>query len=217
MLTTKTNIETKTNISALSNLKTRPQIKLKNNKNLLKQMHWIVTIILFFCSLFSFIWLGVLYSGIDGVKICDASQNFLCEIRFPYTKQAVVSENETKRITTISTKQKLAKNLIRNIWLEQVSLNNDLISSQQELELSVSDWKSYLQNYIRFINGESQLLNGFDQTTYTNKLTLIEEQIQNLRLKRNETAEKKLIAKDKIDQIYLELEEKQENSFVGNK
>jgi hypothetical protein len=174
--------------------------------------HWVLTIFLIFYSMFSFIWLTTLYSGDNGVKIC-ASSNFLCDISFPYTKQAIIAVNESQQLTKIAKTQKDAKNFVRNTWLQQVSANEDLTLREQDLEKSILEYKNYLQNYIRFLNGESQLLNGFDQTEYTNRLSTLEEEIQNLRLKRNEAADKKIENKKQIDQLYIDLNEKQENSF----
>jgi hypothetical protein len=188
----------------------------KKNTKLNFDLHWVLTIFLVLYSLFSFIWLATLYSGDNGTKICS-SPNFVCEISFPYTKQAIIAVNETQRASQNSKVQKEAKNFLRNAWLEQNTLNDDLVSKEQDLEKALLDYKNYLQNYLRFLNGESQLLNGFDQTEYTNKLNLLEEEIQNLRLKRNEIAEKKIESKKKVDQLYIDLNERQENSFKQNR
>lgn len=179
-------------------------------------LHWVLTTFLIFYSLFSFIWLGVLYSGIDGQRICT-DQNFVCDIKFPYTKQAAVAVEEFTRVSGQASRQKLAKNYIRNIWQEQSVLNDDLVSKQQDVEKSILDYKNYLQNYIRFLNGTPELLSGFEQQQYVEKLTTMEEEIQNLRQIRNSNAEKKSESKTQVDQIYKELEERQENTFKDNR
>jgi hypothetical protein len=179
-------------------------------------VYWLLTTFLIFYAMFSFIWLGVLYAGVDGQKICSQS-NFICDIKFPYTKQASVAVNEYVKVSNQATKQKSAKNYIRNIWQEQTKLNDDLVSKQQDVEKALLDYKNYLQNYIRFLNGEPELLKGFDQDEYAEKLTLLEEEIQNLRQRRNENADKKSEAKKQIDQVYNELNERQENTFRENR
>ncbi len=178
--------------------------------------HWVLTVFLIFYSIFSFIWLVTLYSGDNGIKICKDS-NLVCDISFPYTKQAIIAVNESQQLAKSVKTQKDAKNFLRNTWLQQVSLNDDLVLKEQDLEKSILEYKNYLQNYIRFLNGESQLLNGFDQTEYTNRLSTLEEEIQNLRLKRNQLAEQKIESKKQVDKLYIDLKEKQENSFKQTK
>lgn len=192
--------------------KSIPKVILRPKSKFAISWHWVLTVFLLFYSIFSFVWLSVLYTGHNGIKFCADSSTF-CDISFPLTKQAIVYFNENSKSTTELTKQKAGKNFIRGLWYEQSSLQDDQSSQEQELEQVVLDYKNYLQNYIRFLNGESQLLNGFDQTEYTQKLTVLEEKIQTLRLKRNQNVETKATAKKQIDQLYSDLKERQENSY----
>jgi hypothetical protein len=179
--------------------------------------HWVLTVFLIFYSLFSFAWIAVLYSGTDGIRPCKDTTNFVCQIEFPYTKQATVAVNEKTQANSQLTKQKAAKNYLREQWIGQATVADDLVNAEQEYEKASTDYKNYVTNYIRFLESGPQLLSGLNQTDFENKKAAIDEALNNVRQKRNTYSENKTESKRKIDQLYTDLKERQENSLKQNR
>lgn len=190
-----------------SSIKVKPKVRLKLSINL----HLVLTTILGIYAIFSFVWIIMLYTN-DGFKVC-VGENFPCNITVPITRQAVTTINEKNRLNQDFIDQKTAKNFIRNVWQNQTALNDDLVAKQQDMESSTLDFRNYLQNYIRFINGQPQLLSGFSESDYQNKKIELENQIDNIKQIRNTNAQSKLESKKLIDNVYLSLGERQENSY----
>jgi hypothetical protein len=143
--------------------------------------HWVLTVFLIFYSLFSFAWIAVLYSGTDGTRPCKDTTNFVCQIEFPYTKQATVAVNEKNQINSQLTKQKAAKNYLREQWISQATVADDLVNAEQEYEKASTDYKNYVSNFIRFVDNETQLLSGLNQGELENKKAALDEALSNVR------------------------------------
>jgi hypothetical protein len=206
-----------TSLNSLNSLKnTRPIPKPPIRKPTQKasggiNLHLILTIILGVYAIFSFVWIIMLYTN-DGFRVCSGD-SFPCNITVPITRQAITSINDKNKTTQELVDQKAAKNYIRNIYQSQTVLNDNLIAKQQDVEKSALDFRNYLQNSIRFINGEPQLLSGFDEADYQNRKIELENQLDNLKQLRNINAQAKIDNKKQIDNIYLSLNERQENSY----
>ncbi len=198
-------------LNSLKQLKNSSIIKKPKIKKFNVNLHLILTIILGIYAIFSFVWIIMLYTN-DGFKTC-VGEDFPCNISVPITRQAVGTINEKNKLNQELIDQKAAKNYIRNVWKNQSTLNDDLVTKQQDMESATLDFRNYLQNYIRFINGQPQLLSGFSETDYQNKKIELENQLDNIKQIRNTNAQAKLDSKKLIDNVYLSLGERQENSY----
>jgi molecular chaperone DnaK (HSP70) len=189
----------------LPNIKPKSTIKFS--------VHWMLTIFLLMYSLFSFAWISVLYSGVDGSRICSDDSNAICRIEFPLTKQATIVNNDKVEISKQAISQKAGKNYIRNLWSTQTTLSDDVVGAAEDYEQASNEFKNYTNNYVRFIDGKAELLNGFSKSDFDNKKSTMEDALANLRQKRNQYAQSKIDNKSKIDQLYSDLKEKQDNTF----
>lgn len=197
-----------------------PRLSQYNSSNLPKKSIFslknILILILSFYSIFSFCWIAILYLGVDGSQVC-IDDNAVCRISVPLTKQAVVAVNNEIETKNQLVKQKSAKNFIRDIWQNQTVLNDNLVTRQQLVEKSINSFKEYIQNYIRFINDKPEFLKGFSKTELENKKTDIEDQIINLKLMQDNNYQNKVNNQKQINELYLDLGERQDNSYISQR
>jgi hypothetical protein len=200
------------------NLSNSPKPLTKSPK--LKQSFFNITNILIgvlsLYSIFSFVWIAILYTGIDGSRIC-LNDNIICKISVPFTKQAAVAVNSNSETKNQLVKQKSAKNFIKEIWQNQAILNDTLVTRQQSVEKSIGSFNAYIQNYIRFINDKPEFLKGFSKVELENKKTDIEQQLANLKLLQDNNYQNKISNQKQINELYQDLGERQDNSFVAER
>jgi hypothetical protein len=167
-------------------------------------------------SIFSFVWIAILYLGVDGSKIC-LDDNIFCKISVPFTKQAAVAINNNVETKNQLVKQKSAKNFVKDIWQDQAIANDTLVTRQQSVEKSVGSFLAYIQNYIRVVDDKPEFLKGFSKTELDNKKTEIEQQLENLKLLQDSNYQSKISNQKRINELYQELGERQDNSFVAQR
>ena len=198
-----------TNLSKQTVKVIKPKQSIFNIKNIL-------IIILFLYSIFSFVWIAILYLGVDGNKIC-LEDNIVCKISVPFTKQAAVAVNSNIETKNQLVKQKSAKNFVKDIWQNQAILNDNLVTRQQSVEKSIGTFTAYIQNYIRFINDKPEFLKGFSKTELDNKKNDIDQQLANLKLLQDNNYQNKINNQKQINELYQELGERQDNFFVAQR
>lgn len=176
----------------------------------------ILIVLLSLYSVFSFCWIAILYLGADGNKVC-IEDNIICKISVPITKQAAVAVSNNIETKNQLVKQKSAKNFVKDIWQNQAILNDNLVTRQQSVEKSIAAYTAYIQNYIRFINDRPEFLKGFSKTEMENKQSVIEQQLANLKLLQDNNYQNKINNLKQINELYLELGERQDNSFVAQR
>lgn len=179
-------------------------------------VHNILITLLLIYAIFSFAWLAILYAGVDGNRIC-LEDNFACKITVPYTKQAVIAANSNVETKNELVKQKNAKNYIRDIWQNQTILNDSLIKRQQSVEKSVQAFQKFIQNYIKFTGDKPEFQKGFAKVDLENKKTDVEEQLINLKLLQDNNAQNKNLNEQQINQLYLDLGERQEDAYIDSR
>lgn len=194
----------------------KPIIKPSKPKQSLLNIKNILIAVLSIYSIFSFVWIAILYLGVDGNKIC-LEDNLLCKISVPFTKQAAVAVNNNTDTKNQLVKQKSAKNFVKDIWQNQAILNDNLVARQQSVEKSINAYTGYIQNYIRFINDKPEFLKGFSKIELDNKKTEIEQQIANLKLSQDNNYQNKINNQKQINELYQELGERQDNSFISQR
>jgi hypothetical protein len=198
------------------NSPTKPTNKISKPKQSLFNIKNILIAILSLYSIFSFAWITILYTGIDGSRVC-VNENIICKISVPFTKQAAVAINNNNETKAQLVKQKSAKNFVKDIWQNQAILNDNLVIRQQSVEKSIGTFTAYIQNYIRFINDKPEFLKGFNKTELDNKKTDIEQQLANLKLLQDNNYQNKISNQKQINELYQELGERQDNSFVAER
>jgi hypothetical protein len=139
-----------------------------------------------------------------------------CIIR-PYTKQAIIAVNNNVETKNELVKQKNAKNYIRDIWQNQVILNENLIKRQQTVEKSVQTFQKFIQNYIKFTGDKPEFQKGFTQVDLENKVTEVEEQLINLKLLQDNNAQNKNLNIKQISQLYQDLGEREEGAYIDSR
>jgi hypothetical protein len=179
-------------------------------------VHKVLIAVLLLYAIFSFVWIVILYAGVDGNRIC-LEDNLICKITVPYTKQAVIAVNSNVETKNELVKQKNAKNYIRDIWQNQTILNDKLIKRQQSVEKSVSAFQKYIQNYIKFTGDKPEFQKGFTKVDLENKKTEVDDQLTNLKLLQDNNYQNKTLNQQQISQLYQDLGERQEDSFIDSR
>jgi hypothetical protein len=210
------NYQSQPNLFPTSNSQIKPTPKAVTAKKSVFTVKNLLIAVLSVYSIFSFAWIAILYTGIDGNRIC-INDNVVCKISVPYTKQAATAVNNNIETKNQLVKQKSAKNFIKDIWQNQVILNDTLVTRQQSVEKSIGAFSAYIQNYIRFINEKPEFLKGFTKIELDNKKTDIEQQLANLKLLQDNNYQNKLSYQQQINELYQELGERQDNSFVAQR
>lgn len=208
--------QTQPNQFSTTNIATKPTIKIPKHQPSILSIKNILIAVLSLYSVFSFIWIAILYIGIDGSRVC-LGDNLICNISVPFTKQAAVAINTNAEIKTQLVRQKSAKNFVKDIWQNQAILNDNLITRQQSVEKSIGNFSSYIQNYIRFINDKPEFLKGFNKIELDNKKTDVDQQLANLKLLQDNNYQNKINNQKQINELYQELGERQDNSFVSQR
>ncbi len=203
------------NSTNLINSISRSSKKINSQSSIFNLKNVLITVLSLY-SIFSFVWIAILYLGVDGNKMC-LEDNIICKISVPFTKQAGVAVNSNIETKNQLVKQKSAKNFIKDIWQNQAILNDNLVTRQQSVEKSISAYTSYIQNYIRFINDKPELLKGISKVELDNKKIDIEQQIANLNLLQDNNYQNKISNQKQINELYQELGERQDNSFISQR
>jgi hypothetical protein len=204
------------NINPTVGIPSKQSIKqAKPNKSIFSIKNLLIGILSIY-SIFSFVWIAILYLGVDGNKIC-LEDNVVCKVSVPLTKQAAITANNNIETKNQLVKQKSAKNYIKDIWQNQAILNDTLVTRQQSVEKSINGFSGYIQNYIRFINDKPEFLKGFSKTELDNKKSDIEQQLANLKLLQDNNYQNKINNQKQINELYQELGERQDNSFVSER
>lgn len=108
-------------------------------------------------------------------------------------------------------RQRNDKNTIRSLWEEQAALNDRLVISHENV---ISRYRSYVAEVgrtIRFVNGIAEVLPTADESRLTDTNRLVNQEIEATNEIIEDNANKKQAAKDKIDALYLNAREQQEN------
>jgi hypothetical protein len=200
--------------SVVNTTKQQPK-QVKPKKSVFSLKNVLITLLSLY-SIFSFCWIAILYVGADGNKVC-IEDNIICQISVPTTKQAAVAVSDNIETKNQLVKQKGAKNFVKDIWQNQAILNDNLVTRQQSVEKSIDAFTAYIQNYIRFINDKPEFLKGFSKTEMENKKTDIQEQLANLKLLQDNNYQNKINNQKQINELYQELGERQDNSFVAQR
>jgi hypothetical protein len=190
--------------------------KLVAKKSSIFSVHNVLISLLLLYAIFSFCWIAILYAGVDGNRPC-LEDNIFCKITVPYTKQAVVAVNANTEIKNQLVKQKNAKNYIRDVWQNQTIINDNLVKRQNSAEKAINSFKKYLENYIKFSDDNVEIIKGFSSTELENKRTELEEQITNLKLIQENNSQNKTLNQKQINDLYIDLGERQENFYVDDR
>jgi hypothetical protein len=190
--------------------------KALTHKKSIFSVHNILISLLLLYAIFSFAWIAILYAGVDGNRIC-LEDNLVCKITVPYTKQAVIAVNNNVETKNELVKQKNAKNYIRDVWQNQIILNDNLIKRQQSVEKSIQAFQKYIQNYIKFTGDKPEFQKGFTKVDLENKKTEMDDQLTNLKLLQDNNYQNKTLNQKQIAQLYQDLGERQEDAFIDNR
>ena len=183
-----------------------------NNKNYTTS---ILIAILTIYSLFSFVWLSVLYISNNGQSICGG-ESFPCSIKFPLTSQVKSTVAEATNSSKQLSQQKIAKNKLKLIYDELSVLDDDMVSEQAKLEKAIKQYQKFIDTNIVFINKKPQVLPNLNENNYEIVKDALQVEMDSIKAKLIKKSERKVILKQQVDGLYNDLVERQSNNFIGN-
>jgi hypothetical protein len=176
---------------------------------------WILISILTVYSIFTFIWLGILYISNNGQSICDGD-NFPCSIKFPLTSQVKNSQLIAANANKQFVQQKIAKNKLKSIYEELAVLDDNIVAEQSKLEKITKLYQKFFDTNIVFINKKPQILPSLTEDNYNKINQALQNELDSMKSKLAKKSERKDLLKQQVDGLYSDLAEKQTNNFAGN-
>ncbi len=183
-----------------------------NNKNYTTS---ILIAILTIYSLFSFVWLAVLYISSNGQSVC-AGDSLPCSIKFPLTSQVKSTVAEATNSSKQLAQQKIAKNKLKLIYDELSVLDDDMVQEQAKLDKSIKQYQKFIDTNIVFINKKPQVLPNLNENNYGIVKDALQVEMDSIKTRLAKKSERKAILKQQVDGLYNDLIERQSNNFVGN-
>jgi hypothetical protein len=144
----------------------------------------------------------ILLVGALGTNIYTQYQ--LTQLNAKYTKDLDTLQSKLNR-------QKEAKNTIRDLWENQAATNDKLILAQDLVDQKTAAYITEIRKSIRFINTVPQLLPGANEANLKAAEKDLTEAQTNLENVIVENTNQKTNNKNKVDAIYLDLNEDQNN------
>lgn len=108
-------------------------------------------------------------------------------------------------------RQKAEKDQIRRFWENQASLNDNLVSSQQDVLVEAQNLITEINRSIRFVNTGPQLLPTISQDNLQNIQSTLKDRINTLEKTIEKNGQTKQNTTDAIDKIYKDGKEDQNN------
>jgi hypothetical protein len=175
---------------------------------------WILISILTVYSIFTFLWLGILYISNNGQSICDGD-SFPCSIKFPLTRQVKNSQSDAIQANKQLVLQKVAKNKLKSIYEELAVLDDDMVVEQSKLDKVIKLYQKFFDTNIVFINKKPQILPPLTEDNYSKIKQALQDELDSMKSKLTKKAERKDILKQQVAGLYSDLAEKQNNNFAG--
>jgi hypothetical protein len=125
------------------------------------------------------------------------------------TEKEVVLIKEKKSAVNF---QRGQKNEIANLFDNQAALNDDLTDEQKRLIQAATDYISFIDSNVRFIDGEPQLLENLTETTMLERKNTLAKAIVDLQKLAKENSDQKTQLSERIKQLYLLAGEDRDNS-----
>jgi hypothetical protein len=175
---------------------------------------WILISILTVYSIFTFLWLGILYVSNNGQSVCGGD-SFPCSIKFPLTNQVKNSQSDALAASKQLAQQKIAKNKLKTIYEELAVLDDDMVAEQSKLDKVVKLYQKFFDTNIVFINKKPQILPSLTEDNYTKVKQALQDELDSMKSKLAKKAERKDILKQQVAGLYSDLAEKQNNNFIG--
>ncbi len=176
--------------------------------------NWQKYLLLFVISvytIFSLIWLGVLYFAPDGSKVCN---NGSCYITLPLTRQVDFLKNEYRTQSDQLKSQSTAKNSLNEIIQNELTFNDKVNESIVKVFKSQENYELYIQRNIRFINNKPEFSESFSQQELESRLVDLKKNKQELNTLIEQNYSNKEIIKNKIQEIYNKLGESPINQYI---
>jgi hypothetical protein len=175
---------------------------------------WILIIILVIYSVFTFLWLSILYISANGQSVCEGD-SFPCNIRFPLTSQVNGSQDVLNTTNKQLAQQKIAKNKLKAIYEELAVLDDEMVLEQSKLDKAIKVYQKFIDTNVIFINKKPQVLPTLTEASYTNVKEALLTEMDSIKTKLARKAEKKDALKQEVDGLYNNLAERQSNNFIG--
>jgi hypothetical protein len=166
-------------------------------------------------SLFSLIWIGVLYLAPDGSKVCNLQNNQPnCYITLPLTKQVNYIQEEYKTQSTKLKSQSDSKNSLNAIIQEDLIFNDKINEKLIKVFKAQDNYELYIGRNIRFINDKPEFSETFNQKELDARLVELKKEKQELNALIDQNYTNKEAIKEKVKQIYNGLGESPTNQFL---
>jgi hypothetical protein len=176
---------------------------------------WILISILTAYSIFTFLWIGILYISNNGQSVCNGD-NFPCSIKFPLTSQVKASLSDTANANKQLAQQKIAKNKLKSVYEELAVLDDDMVVEQLKLDKAIKLYQKFFDTNIIFINKKPQILPLLTEDNYNKVKEVLQTEMDSIKTKLTKKSERKAILKQQVVGLYSDLAEKQTNNFSGN-
>jgi hypothetical protein len=175
---------------------------------------WLLISILTAYSIFTFLWLGILYTSNNGQSICDGD-TFPCSIKFPLTNQVKNSQSEVTIAKQQLAQQKMGKNKLKSIYEELAVLDDDMVSEQAKLDKVIKLYQKFFDTNIVFINKKPQILPPLTEDNYTKINQALQNELDSMKSKLAKKAERKDVLKQQVVGLYSVSVEKQNNNQMN--
>ena len=107
--------------------------------------------------------------------------------------------------------QKKSRDRIRDIWEDQAAANDELVLAQNKVDQKIEAYEAEIRKSIRFINTVPQILPDANEANLKKVQTDLSQAQTELDQLIRKNADLKSQSKQKVDTIYLELNEDQTN------
>lgn len=175
---------------------------------------WLLISILTVYSIFTFLWLGILYTSNNGQSICDGD-SFPCSIKFPLTNQVKNSQSEVTIAKQQLAQQKMGKNKLKSIYEELAVLDDDMVSEQAKLDKVTKLYQKFFDTNIVFINKKPQILPSLTEENYSKIDQALQNELDSMKSKLAKKAERKDILKQQVIGLYSVSVEKENNNQMN--
>ena len=175
----------------------------------------ILIAILTLYSIFTFVWLSILYVTNNGQSVCEGD-TFPCSIKFPLTSQVKNTVAEANNSSNQLAQQKIAKNKLKLIYDELSVLDDDMVSEQAKLEKAIKQYQKFIDTNIVFINKKPQVLPNLNENNYGIVKDALQLEMDSIKAKLIKKSDRKVVLKQQVDGLYNDLVERQSNNFIGN-
>jgi flagellar basal body-associated protein FliL len=119
------------------------------------------------------------------------------------TDQTKKYEAKISELRTEVANQKSEKNAIRNIWADQITQNDKLVISQENLLTQVKNYNSEIANTFKFVDGKAQVLPTSSEEKFKKASDQLNLEISTLKEVTADNAKSKIKSKTTIDSIYI--------------